>query len=79
MITAWLAARVYMRWERSIREQYGWQLSRITNILTNATPRVFNYRIIWADGSKGPAELSVENYMAMGQMRSIPLWCELEV
>ena len=38
-----------MRWEK-----YGWQLSRITNIFTNATPRVlkkFNYRIIWADGS----------------------------
>ena len=29
------------------------------------TPRVFkkfNYRIIWADGSKGPAKLCVENY-----------------
>ena len=47
-----------MRWEK-----YGWQLSRITNIFTNATPCVFkkfNYRIIWADGRKGPAKLSVE-------------------
>ena len=61
MITAWLAAACTCAGRR-IREQYGWQLSRITNILTNATPRVFNYRIIWADGSKGPAELSVENY-----------------
>ena len=37
-----------MRWE-----EYGWQLCRITDIITNATPRVFkkfNYRIIWADG-----------------------------
>ena len=49
-----------MRWEK-----YGWQLGRITDIVTNATPRVFkkfNYRIIWADGSKGPAKLCVENY-----------------
>ena len=48
-----------MRWEK-----YGWQLGRITDIVTNATPRVFkkfNYRIIWADSSKGPAKLSVEN------------------
>ena len=58
-MTPWLAA-VYMRWEK-----YGWQFGRITDIVTNATPRVFkkfNYRIIWADGSKGPAKLSVENY-----------------
>ena len=43
-----------MRWEK-----YGWQLGRITDIVTNATPRVFkkfNYRIIWADGSKGANE-----------------------
>ena len=49
-----------MRWEK-----YGWQFGRITDIVTNATPRVFkkfNYRIIWADGSKGPAKLCVENY-----------------
>ena len=49
-----------MRWE-----EYGSQLCRITDIITNATPRVFknvNYRIILADGSKGPAKLSVENY-----------------
>ena len=32
-----------MRWEK-----YGWQLGRITDIVTNATPHVFNkfnYRI----------------------------------
>jgi len=31
----------------------------MTDIITNATPRVFkkfNYRIIWADGSKGANE-----------------------
>ena len=46
-MTPWLAA-VCMRWEK-----YGWQFGRITDIVTNATPRVFkkfNYRIIWADG-----------------------------
>ena len=75
-----------MRWEK-----YGWQLSRITNMFTNSSPtprprvfKKFNYRIIWADGSKGPAKLSVEN-MAMGQMlatthgqsyRAQSLWCE---
>ena len=51
---------VYMRWET-----YGWQLGRITDVITNATPRLvkkFNYRIIWADGSKGPAKLAVDNY-----------------
>ena len=55
-----VGSSVYMRWEK-----YGWQLGRITDIVTDATPRVFkkyNYRIIWADGSKGPAKLSVENY-----------------
>ena len=53
-----------MRWEK-----YGWQLSRITNMFTNSSPtprprvfKKFNYRIIWADGSKGPAKLSVESY-----------------
>lgn len=50
-----------MRWEK-----YGWQLSRITKKNHQRhTPYVFkkfNYRIIWADGSKGPAKLSVENY-----------------
>ena len=72
-----------MRWEK-----YGWQLGRITDIVTNATPRVFkkfNYRIIWADGSKGPAQSSVLRTVAMGQMlatthgqsyRAQSLWCE---
>ena len=63
-MTAWLAAVcacIHVRWEK-----YGWQLGRITDTVTNATPRGFknlNYRIIWADGTqKGPAKLSVENY-----------------
>jgi hypothetical protein len=55
-----VGSSVYMRWEK-----YGWQLGRITDIVIDATLCVFkkfNYRITWADGSKGPAKLSVENY-----------------
>ena len=51
---------VYMRWET-----YGWQVGKITSSVTNATPRLvkkFNYRIVWADGTKGPAKLQVDNY-----------------
>ena len=49
---------VYMRWET-----YGWQMGKITRIVTSATPQLvkkFNYRIVWADGSKGPAKLQVD-------------------
>ena len=55
-----VGSSVYMRWEK-----FGWQLGRISDVVTNATPRLvkkFNYRIVWSDGSKGPAKLSVENY-----------------
>ena len=55
-----VGSHVYMRWEK-----YGWQLGKITDIITQATPRLFkkfNFRIIWTDGSKGPARLSVDNY-----------------
>ena len=58
-----------MRWEK-----YGWQLGRITDIVTDATPDVFkkfNYSITWADGSKGPAKSSVLRTMAMDQMLAI--------
>ena len=51
---------VYLRWER-----YGWQLGKITSQITNATPQLFkkfNYRITWADKTKGPSKLGVENY-----------------
>ena len=51
---------VYMRWDI-----YGWQMGKITSEVTNATPRLakkFNYRIVWADGTKGPAKLQVGNY-----------------
>ena len=51
-----------MRWET-----YGWQMGKITGMVTSGTPRLikkFNYRIVWADGSKGPAKLQVDNYAA---------------
>jgi len=66
-----VGSSVYMRWEK-----YGWQLGRITDIVIDATLCVFkkfNYRITWADGSKGPAKLSVLRTMAMDQMLTIKL------
>jgi hypothetical protein len=50
-----------MRWEKP----YGWQLGKITGEIDASTPRLvkkFNYRIVWSDGSKGPAKLAVDNY-----------------
>ena len=41
-----------MRWQT-----YVWQLGKITDVVTSATPQFFkkfNYRMIWSDGSKGP-------------------------
>ena len=47
-----------MRWET-----YGWQMGKITGMVTSGTPRLIKkfYRIVWADGSKGPAKLQVDN------------------
>ena len=45
-----------MRWDGSMIGSFA---GYMTDIITNATPRVFkkfNYRIIWADGSKGANE-----------------------
>ena len=49
-----------MRWET-----YGWHMGKITGIVTSVTPRLVkkcNYRIVWADGSKGPAKLQRQIY-----------------
>jgi hypothetical protein len=38
---------VYTRWET-----YGWQLGKITGVVTEATPRLFkksNFRLVWAN------------------------------
>ena len=58
MLDKSLVEYVYnMRWE-----EIGWQLGKITDIITDATPRLFksgfNFRIIWADKHKGPAKLA---------------------
>ena len=66
---------IYMRWEK-----YGWQLGKIVGTITSATPRLFakfNYRIMWADGHKGPAKLSVENY-AYGAHAAYNSWVILQ-
>ena len=76
-----------MRWE-----EIGWQLGKIADIITDATPRLFksgfNFCIIWADKHKGPAKLAVSNYTAtastpliiLGSFSSTPLelasYCE---
>ena len=70
-----VGSTVYMRWET-----YGWQLGKITDIITDATPRLFrkfNYRMVWADKSKGPASLRVENY-AFGMDAHLNSWVILE-
>ena len=60
-----------MRWEK-----FGWQLGRITAKITAAQPRLFakfNYRIVWADKTKGPAKLAVNNY-AFGEHAAYSSW-----
>ena len=62
---------VYMRWEK-----YGWQLGRIYEKLTKDTPRLFNkfnYRVVWADQTKGPAMLAVANY-GFGEYAAYSSW-----
>ena len=66
---------VYMRWE-----QFGWQLGKINGIITRSTPRLFKqykFRLVSADGSKGPAKLSVENY-AFGPQARYNSWVILK-
>lgn len=51
---------IYLHWER-----YGWQLGKVTAQVTKSTPQLFkkfNFRVTWADGSKGPTKLDVESY-----------------
>ena len=45
-----IGEQIYMRWET-----YGWQLGKITDVITNETPRLFkkfNFRCVWADKTK---------------------------
>eukprot|EP00966_Prymnesium_polylepis_P336783 7391746-Prymnesium_polylepis.1 len=65
---------VFMRWET-----YGWQVGKITDIITQRTPQLFkkfNFRVVWADKSKGPCKLAVESY-AFGESARLNSWVML--
>lgn len=50
---------VFMKWEG-----FGWQLGKISEVLTSATPRLvkkYNVRVVWAD-ARGPAMLDLQSY-----------------
>ena len=66
---------VFMNWET-----YGWQLGKITGVVDRSTPRLFakyNFRVVWADRSKGPAKLAVDNYGG-GSAARLNSWVLLE-
>ena len=66
---------ICMRWKG-----YGWQLGKIYEIITTATPRLakkFNFRVAWADNSKGPASLTAANY-ASGADAALDSWVILK-
>ena len=81
VITAWLAAACTCAGRSTTGSFAGY----MTDIITNATPRVvkkFNYRIIWADGgskklTKGPARSSVLRTIVTGQMLATNSWAIL--
>jgi len=55
---------------------YTHSLGKIYETVTRATPRLFkkfNYRIQWADNTKGPASLKVDNY-AHGEDAAFDSW-----
>ena len=65
----------FMRWEK-----YGWQVWKITAAITSSTPQLFkkyNYRVVWADNSKGPTKLSVDSY-AFGESARLNSWVILK-
>ena len=66
---------VYLRWEK-----YGWQLGKITGVITRSTPQLFkkfNFRITWADNTKGPSKLEAESH-AHGSDARYNSWVILE-
>ena len=66
---------IFMRWEK-----YGWQVGKITDVITNKTRQLFNkfnYRVVWADKSKGPTKLGVDNY-AFGESAGLNSWVILK-
>ena len=70
-----IGQKVYMRWEK-----YGWQLGKITDVVTQKTPQLFkkfNFRVIWSDGGKGPVKLDAASY-ACGPDARFNSWVVLE-
>ena len=62
---------VYMRWQK-----YGRQLGRIYAKLPKDTPRLFNtfnYRVVWADKPKGPANGIMRVGVYLRKMSSVTL------
>ena len=57
-----------------------WQDLRDYEVITTATPRLakkFNFRVAWADNSKGPASLTAANY-ASGADAALNSWVILK-
>ena len=51
-------------------------VGKIYALVTSDTPRLFkkfNHRIVWGDGSKGPAKLEVKTYLS-GSNASLDSW-----
>ena len=61
---------VYLNWK-----SYGWQMGKVTSLVTKATPRLFkkfNVRVTWADG-EGCAMLDLKSYKS-GEGAPIDSW-----
>ena len=73
-VSAVIGEHVYLPWEK-----YGWQLGKITHVITADTRRLFkkvNFRIVWADRSKGPCKLDAKSY-ASGTSEQYSSWVVL--
>ena len=67
-----LGSTIYMRWET-----YGWQLGKITDVITDATPHLFkkiNFRLVWADKSKQGAGQSKRSELCIQSRRGSTHW-----
>lgn len=70
-----VGAFIFMKWE-----QFGWQLGKVTALITSATPRLvrkYNVRVSWSDGS-GPCMLDLKCYVP-GAEAPIDSWVVLKL